>query len=41
MKVLLIDVLSSLSDNKNLKTFFTLLDLIEKAEEMATNFANK
>lgn len=44
IKLLIIDVLSPLSrvlNSKNSKTFFILLGLIEKAEEMATNLTNR
>lgn len=44
MDVLTVDILSSLSATlsiDNFKTFFILLDLVEKAEEMTTTFVNK
>lgn len=44
MKALIIDVLLLLStvlNNENSKTFFKLLNLMEKAEEIATNLADR
>lgn len=44
MEVLIINVLSPPSatfNHKNSETFFTLLGLVKKAEEMATNLANR
>ena len=44
MEALIIDILLSpctLLNNETSKTFFTLLGLVEKAEKMATNLADR
>lgn len=44
METLLIDILSppfTVFNNENFEVFFTLLGLVKKAEEIATNLANR